>query len=184
MIKVLDRDGVIVDSCAANLAAYSEASEKTGLGFDMVALEKSIHKGDSIEEFRERVWGKISDSSFRRLKSAKTACFPKFFSLIQVNPIWHQKIRISPKDFYIATKASIESSRFIIHALIPEFNTAHIFSTQNSQFESKVEILKKVSQLNNISMDGLIFYDDSIQTIRLAKEAGFQAELVEHFCGR
>ena len=183
MIRVLDRDGVLVASCAANLAAYSEASDKTGLGFDKVALEESIHNGDSIEEFRELVWGKISDVAFRRLKSAKTECFPKFLSLIQVNSIWHEKILISPNDFYLATKASIESTRLLIHALIPKFNTTHIFSTQNSEFESKVEILKKVSQLNSISMDGLIFYDDSFQTIRLVKEAGFQAELVKHFCG-
>lgn len=183
MITILDRDGVLVASCAANLAAYTQASEDMGLGFDKVALEQSIHCGDSINDFREPVWGKISDIKFEQLKLAKAECLIHFLPLVQINPFWSQAILISPNKFYIATKASFESSRFLINLLIPEFNINHIFSTQSSEFSSKVEILARVSQINNVPYDELILYDDSSTTVDLVITAGFKAELVQHFCG-
>lgn len=183
MITVLDRDGVLVASCAANLAAYTQASKEIGLSFDKAALEKSIHCGDSINEFREFVWGKIPDIKFEQLKMVKAESFTHLLPLIEINPFWSKVIQISPNKFYVATKASFESSRFLVNSLIPEFNVSHIFSTQNSEFSSKVEILARVSQMNNLLHDELTLYDDSPKTVALAIAAGFNAELVQHFCG-
>jgi hypothetical protein len=183
MINILDRDGVLVGTCVANLAAYSQASKETGLGFDKVALEESIHKGDSIDDFRDLVWGKISDIQFARLREAKVEFFMQLLPLVQINTHWRDKILESPKDFYLATKASIESSRFIINELLPEFHDSHIYSTQHSEFPSKVDILARISKINGISSREIIFYDDSPQTIRLCMDSGFDARLTPHFCG-
>lgn len=183
MITILDRDGVLVGSCVANLVAYSQASKEMGLDFDKVALEKAIHKGDSIDDFRESVWGEISTIQFSRLREAKAAFFMQLLPRVRINTLWREKILESPKDFYLATKASIESSRFIINELLPEFCDSHVYSTQNSEFSSKVDILARISIINSVSSHELIFYDDSPQTIRLCADSGYDARLAPHFCG-
>ena len=183
MIHILDRDGVLVGTCAANLEAYSRASKETGLFFDEIALEESIHRGDSIDEFRLSVWGEISNLQLTRLREAKAEFFVQLLSLIRINTLWRDKILESPNDFYLATKASIESSRFIINKLLPEFHDSHIYSTQDSEFSTKVDILARISKINNIPSHELIFYDDSPQTIRICSDSGFIAKLAPHFCG-
>ena len=183
MITILDRDGVLVGTCAANLEAYSRASKEIGLFFDEVALEEAIHKGDSIDEFRFLVWGEISNFQLTLLREAKAKIFVQLLSLIRINPIWRDKILESPENFYLATKASVESSRSIIRKLLPEFHDSHIYSTQNSEFSSKVDILATVEKINNLPPHNLIFFDDSPQTIKICSESGFNAKLVPHFCG-
>ena len=183
MIRVLDRDGVLLGTCGANLAAYSQASKEVGLSFDETALEESIHGGESVSDFRVPVWGEISEKEFALVKKAKVGLFTQLLPLVQINPIWVEEILNSPGDFYLATKASIESTHFLIQQLIPEFSISHIFSTQVPQYSSKIEILESISEFQNASPCDLILYDDSPQTIQLVTGAGFQAELAPHFCG-
>jgi hypothetical protein len=102
---------------------------------------------------------------------------------VQINAVWVKEILNSPDDFFLATKASLESSRFLIQQLIPEFRISHIYSTQDSEYSSKVEILVSISELQNALIGDLILHDDSPQTIQLVTSAGFQAELAPHFCG-
>ncbi len=183
MIKVLDRDGVLMGTCGANLAAYSQASKKVGLCFDETALGESIHGGESINDFRVPVWGEISEREFDQIKKVKARIFTQLLPLIQINAVWVEEILFSPDDFYLATKASIESSRLLIQRLIPEFHISHIYSTQASGYPSKVEILARISEFQNTSICDLILYDDSPQTIKIVSDAGFKAELTPHFCG-
>ena len=183
MIRVLDRDGVLLSTCGANLAAYSQASKIVGLRFDETALEESIHGGEAVSDFRVPVWGEISEKEFAQVKKEKVGVFTQLLPLVQINGIWVEEILNSPGDFYLATKASIESTHFLIQKLIPEFRTSHIFSTQDPQYSSKVEILESISEFQNASPCDLILYDDSPQTIQLVTGAGFQAELAPHFCG-
>lgn len=183
MITVLDRDGVLVGTCAANIAAYVQASREIGLPFDEIALEESIHKGDSIDEFYQSVWGAISVLQLNRLRETKAYFFVEYLPLIQINSLWQDKILDSPIDFYLATKASMESSRFIINELIPDFLDSHIYSTQDSEFASKVDVLEKISRINKIQPHELAFFDDSSQTISICADAGFNAKLTPHFCG-
>ena len=107
MIRVLDRDGVLLGTCGANLAAYSQASKEVGLSFDETALEESIHGGESVSDFRVPVWGEISEKEFALVKKAKVGLFTQLLPLVQINPIWVEEILNSPGDFYLATKASI-----------------------------------------------------------------------------
>jgi hypothetical protein len=183
VITVLDRDGVLVGTCAANIAAYVQASREIGLPFDEIALEESIHKGDSINEFWQSVWGAISVLQLNRLRETKAYFFVEYLPLIQINSLWRDKILDSPIDFYLATKASMESSRFIINELIPDFLDSHIYSTQDSKYASKVDVLEKISKINEIQPHELAFFDDSSQTISICADAGFNAKLTPHFCG-
>jgi hypothetical protein len=183
MIKVLDRDGVLLGTCGANLAAYSQASKEVGISFDETALEESIHGGESVIDFRVPVWGEISEREFAQVKKVKVGLFTKLLPLVQINAVWVEEILNSPGDFYLATKASIESTHFLIQRLIPEFRISHIFSTQDPQYSSKVEILESISEFQNAQTRDLILYDDSPQTIQLVTGAGFQAKLAPHFCG-
>jgi hypothetical protein len=183
MIKVLDRDGVLLGTCGANLAAYSQASKEVGISFDETKLEESIHGGESVNDFRVPVWGEISEREFAQVKKVKVGLFTKLLPLVQVNAVWVEEILNSPGNFYLATKASVESTHFLIQQLVPEFRISHIFSTQDPKYFSKVDILKSISKFQNASTGDLILYDDSLQTIQLVTGAGFQAELSPHFCG-
>jgi hypothetical protein len=177
---VLDRDGVLFDTCQANLFSYLSASATLQLDVNEERLQIAIRLGLSISEFHEQVWPEIRNGQYDEIIREKARVFRNSLHLVELNPFWSSRIVHSPDLFYIATKASLESTRFLLDEFLPNFHISNVYSVQQSNFTDKVAILKHIARENSSNEVELV--DDSVETVRLVVEAGYEAQLSPHFC--
>ena len=67
---IIDRDGVLFDTCELNIKSYSEAADLLKLETNIVNLTNSIHAGDSYSRFCRNVWQDIDQNDVIKLSKS------------------------------------------------------------------------------------------------------------------
>ena len=72
---IIDRDGVLFDTCRLNIESYLHATRELNLELNTMALEQSIHSGKSFSEYYLNVWPKLESAVIDEVKSLKSNFF-------------------------------------------------------------------------------------------------------------
>ena len=179
---VLDRDGVLFDTCEANHASYMLAARALNLTTNVEELSRAIKSGSNLNDFYEMVWGGIPLDHLDLLRKRKMDFFAGSLDRIRINHYWKNLIVRNPDIFYIATRASYDSTRHLLDAFLPEFNPHHVFSTQSDKLKDKTAIIRYLSVASGIPVESFTLHDDSIDTVNLLVNKGYSAILESHFC--
>ena len=179
---VLDRDGVLFDTCEANLSAYTEASRTLNLTTNLEELSRAIKSGSNLNDFYRMVWGGIPSDQLDLLRKRKIDFFAESLDRIRINHYWKNLIVCNPDIFYIATKASYDSTKHLLDSFLPDFNPHHVFSTQSDELKDKTAIIRYLSVASGIPVESFTLHDDSIDTVNLLVNKGYSAILEGHFC--
>jgi phosphoglycolate phosphatase-like HAD superfamily hydrolase len=182
-IYVLDRDGVLFDTCRLNSESYIQASSSLGLQTNLSALDDAIMLGESIDVFFPKVWGDLSSSQLDELRARKLKFFKKNADLVRLNPKWIKVVKEVPEQCFIATRASLDSTNFLLRELLPEFQLQNVYSIQGGIYKSKGKVLDVIATNLQLSLESVTLYDDTFKTIKELKEYGYSAVFEKHFCG-
>ena len=106
---ISDRDGVLLDTCKANLDSYTHTAETMGLATNIHELEIAIHSGEGIVDFSRRVWGELTTAELNLLRSTKSEYFIENITNVRVNHAFIENFLVNEKEPYLVTRASILS---------------------------------------------------------------------------
>jgi hypothetical protein len=179
---ILDRDGVLFDTCEANHASYMLAARALNLTTNVEELSRAIKSGSNLNDFYEMVWGGIPLDQLDLLRKRKIDFFAENLDRIRINHYWKNLIVCNPDTFYIATKASYDSTKHLLDSFLPEFIPHHVFSTQSDKLKDKTSIILYLSVTSGIPVENFTLHDDSIDTVDLLVNKGYSAILETHFC--
>ena len=177
---ISDRDGVLFDTCQANLESYCRAAELMGLATNTRELEAAIHSGEGISNFYRTVWGELSTAEFGLLRSTKSEYFIEEIASVRVNHDFIENFLEGEREPYLVTRASIASTRFLVNHFGLDFFGKRVIST--SETASKIDIFSFICSSNNLDRSQVKVVDDSPHIVHASAEAGFQAIQYPHFC--
>lgn len=172
-LVVTDFDGTLVDTFAANLAAYQEAFKQCGL-----VLDQNIYKrcfGYRFECFIQEVG--IADSEMAsRIRQKKASLYPAYFNLLKVNlPLLNflKVFRLSGGKTAIASTARRENLMNVLRylGLCQEFD---YILTGESVAEGKPspEIYQKVLEHFSLPPSEALVFEDSNIGMKASQRAG------------
>jgi hypothetical protein len=177
---VSDRDGVLFDTCTANIESYKMASEKIGLQANIDELARSIHEGEGIETFFPSVWGDISKNQLVVLRDAKSKFFSENIRMVRVNVGFIESFLLAESNPYLVTRASTASTYFLLDHFKINFFESRIINIPKGL--SKVPVFADLCAFHRLSHSELTIIDDSVDTVRESNVAGFLAFRYPHFC--
>ncbi len=179
---IIDRDGVLFDTCRLNIESYLLATNELNLELNMMELEQSIHSGKSFAEFYLKVWPNLESSLIDKIKFLKSNFFNKNLDLVKFNSELLKELLLNKSEMCLLTRASESST----HALLKHFKVLlfgeNVYSTQTFNSPSKIFALKLLEKKFSISSDKLNVIDDSINFIEEAILEGYNAIHYKHFC--
>lgn len=177
---VSDRDGVLFDTCAANIESYRMASEKIGLQANIDELARSIHAGEGIDTFFVSVWGDISKNQLLDLRDAKSKLFIENIRRVRVNVGFIESFLLTESNPYLVTRASTASTYFLLNHFKINFFESRIISIPKGL--SKVLVFEDLCAVHRLSHSELTIIDDSVDTVHESNVVGFLAFQYPHFC--
>jgi phosphoglycolate phosphatase-like HAD superfamily hydrolase len=179
---IVDRDGVLFDTCRLNIEAYSQAMRKLNLELNMIELEKNIHSGKSFSEYCLNVWPDLGSTAINEVKLVKSNFFNENLHLARLNSGLLNELLLNKSTMCLLTRAT-ESSTL---SLLRHFNVStfgeNVYSTQTFNNPSKMFAIKLLEKKLLISSDKISIIDDSINFVEEAILAGYNAIHYEHFC--
>jgi len=177
---ISDRDGVLFDTCEANLASYSRAASLIGLKTDNWELEKAIHSGEGFLTFYNKAWPNISASQVVLLKESKQTLFIEYLSQIRLNFDFVEEYLVNAVAPYLVTRASYSSTKFLLDYFDLNFFGDRVVG--GSQNLSKMEVFEKIYSKHDIPRISVYVVDDSQEIIEQSTKLGFSAIQYPHFC--
>jgi len=181
-ILVLDRDGTLFDTCELNFRSYSNASENLKVKLNQNVLQESICKGESFSTFQLRVWGNVSSMEREALKSLKSEFFCRNLNLVRVNPELTTLIESNEDSVYMATRATLDSTKMLLDYFGVRIQKDNIYSTQTFPGSNKVTIMQNILKIAGGLPASIRLIDDSRESINEVSAAGFAAQLYPHYC--
>jgi phosphoglycolate phosphatase-like HAD superfamily hydrolase len=177
---ISDRDGVLFDTCRANLESYIEASKIIGLQTNINELAMSIHSGLGISSFFSSVWGALSESDLKILRETKIKLFLGHLSQVRLNLDFVDEFLAEEINPYLVTRASLSSSHILLdHFKIHHFGERVISVPESS---SKLTVIENLSLELKISKSKFTVVDDSLEVIDQSNNLGCVAIHYPHFC--
>lgn len=177
---ISDRDGVLFDTCQANMESYTRAAELIGLATNSRELEVAIHSGEAISNFYRRVWGELSTEELCLLRSTKSEYFIESTASIRVNHHFIESFLVREKEPYLVTRASIASTKFLVNHFGLDFFGKRVISTLET--DSKLDIFSFICSSHNLESSQVTIVDDSPEIVHASAEAGFRVIKYPHFC--
>jgi HAD superfamily hydrolase (TIGR01509 family) len=179
-LLISDRDGVLFDTCRANIESYSCAAEKLKIKTNISILEKAVHEGRAFLDFCFEVWSDLTEGQSQILRIEKAAAFEMRSDLTRVNHDLVSNVIEKEKTPFLVTRASLAST---LH-LLNEYQLTHfgerVVSVSSS--EKKSEIFKKLSIELGVKPQSILIVDDSKEVILESEALGFKTVLYPHFC--
>lgn len=179
---VFDRDGTLFDTCKLNFYSYTSASEALRLHLDKEALRESICAGETFSTFRIKVWGDEISHDGDDLKNLKVEYFLKNQDLARPNPELIELIKMNENDVFLATKATLESTKILLERFKVRIPWKNVFSTQSHPGGDKLSILLNILDNEGGGPASIKLIDDSLEAINAVSAAGFSSELYPHYC--
>jgi hypothetical protein len=179
-LLISDRDGVLFDTCIANVFSYTAAAKKMNLRTNLEFLELSVHEGKGFFEFYREVWGDLTEVEIHTLKSVKDSIFMAQHELIKVNVDFVENIVKVQKDPYLVTRASLSSTNFLLKEFRIDFFGDRVLSVKSP--ESKSKLFTKIATENNLHHSSITVVDDSNEIVLESRSLGFHAIHYPHFC--
>ena len=177
---ISDRDGVLFDTCEANLASYTRAANLIGLTTNNWELERAIHSGESLLTFSHKVWVGVSGTQLELVKESKQLLFNEYLSKIRLNSEFVEDYLIDAIDPYLVTRASYSSTKILLDHFDLHFFGDRVIG--GSQSLGKLEIFEKLSDQHKIPRLSMTVVDDSQEIIEQSTKMGFLAIQYPHFC--
>jgi phosphoglycolate phosphatase-like HAD superfamily hydrolase len=177
---ISDRDGVLFDTCEANLASYTRAANSIGLKTNDWELERAIHSGEGIFTFSKKVWVGASNTQLELIKESKQRLFVEYLSTIRLNFDFVEDFLVKAIDPYLVTRASYSSTKILL-----DYFDIHFFGDRvigGSQIFSKIEIYGQISAKYDIPRLSVTVVDDCREIIEQSIKMGFMAIQYPHFC--
>jgi phosphoglycolate phosphatase-like HAD superfamily hydrolase len=179
---IVDRDGVLFDTCRLNIEAYSQATRKLNLELNMIELEQNIHSGKSFSEYCLNVWPDLEPAAIDEVKILKSNFFSENLDLAKLNSSLLSELLLNKSKMCLLTRAT-ESSTI---SLLRHFNLSifgeNVYSTQTFNNPSKMFAIKLLEKKLLISSHEISIIDDSINFVGEAMLAGYNAIHYKHFC--
>ena len=180
MMLISDRDGVLFDTCLANIESYKSASKALGLKCEKDELAKAIHAGAGIFDFRHKVWGELSQIQFETLRKKKSITFFENMKYVRVNHDFVSYFLENEIEPYLVTRASLNSTILLLSTFGINSFDERVKSVPPGV--SKISIVNSMFSSLNIAKSQLTIIDDSDEVIADALRSGFVAVQYPHFC--
>jgi hypothetical protein len=177
---ISEMDGVLFDTCKANLESYTRAAELMGLKTDSLKLETAIHSGESLYAFYPNVWKGITNSELDSMHKSKQSLFTKYVGNIRVNVEFVENYLVNAIDPYLVTRASLSSTKILLEHFNLRFFGNRVIG--GDQGLNKIDVFKKLSDQHSLPRLGITVVDDSRHIVEQSKGAGFLAIQYPHFC--
>jgi len=179
---IVDRDGVLFDTCRLNIESYLQATHKLNLELNVIELEQSIHSGKSFSEYCLNVWPELESAAIDKVKLLKSNFFNENLDLARLNSGLLNELLINKSTMCLLTRAT-ESSTL---SLLRHFNVStfgeNVYSTQTFNNPSKMFAIKLLEKKLLVSSHEISIIDDSINFVEEAMLAGYNAIHYKHFC--
>lgn len=179
---VFDRDGTLFDTCQLNFRSYAAASEALGVHLDKEALRESICAGETFSTFKIKVWGDDTSHDVKELRNVKVEYFSKNLGLVRPNPELIKLIELNENAVFLATRATLESTKMLLEHFKVPIPWKSVFSTQSHPGGDKLSIMQNILKNEGGLPASIKLIDDSVETINALSAAGFCSELYPHYC--
>jgi|LakMenEpi03Aug12_release.lakeMendotaPanAssembly.Ray.scaffolds.fasta_scaffold178890_2 hypothetical protein len=177
---ISDRDGVLFDTCSANIESYKSASKALGLKCEKDELARAIHAGTGIFDFRQKVWGELSEIQFETLRKKKSITFFENLKYVRVNRNFVSDFLEKEIEPYLVTRSSLNSTILLLATFGIDSFDERVRSVPSGV--SKISIVNSMFSSLNIPKSQLTIVDDSEEVIADALRSGFVAVQYPHFC--
>lgn len=179
-LLISDRDGVLFDTCLANIFSYSNAAKEMNLRSNLELLELSVHEGKGFFEFYWEVWGDLTQVEIHALKSAKDSIFMRQHKLVKINADFVENVVKVQNAPYLVTRASLSSTNFLLKEFQIDSFGDRVLSVKSP--DSKSKIFAKIATENNLQHSSVTVVDDSKEIVLESRSLGFNALHYPHFC--
>ena len=179
-LLISDRDGVLFDTCHANIKSYLIAAANLKLKTNHFLLEKAVHEGEAFQNFYSPVWGTLNESQKQLLRSEKASVFEDEIQLVRINHHFISNVIENENFPFLVTRASLASTFYLLDKFQIRHFAGRVISVIAS--ESKSEVFKKISTQLGVTPGEVTIVDDSRGVVLESKMMGFKTVLYPHFC--
>lgn len=179
-LLISDRDGVLFDTCGANIKSYLGAAENLKLQTNVTLLENAVHEGRAFLDFYFQVWGALTENQMQHLRVEKSAMFKDEIKLVRVNHEYISSVIDKEASPFLVTRASFASTLYLLDFFQLEHFAARVVSVNAS--ESKSQVFKRISIDLGINPQSIHIVDDSRDVIVESRMLGFETMHYPHYC--
>lgn len=179
-VLISDRDGVLFDTCRANIQSYLSAAENLNLQTDLFALSRAVHDGEAFLNFYSKVWGEISDRTIQTLRIEKASFFSLNFQNVRVNTDFIESTLNHEVNPFLVTRASLESTYFLLDKFQITIFEERVISVHAGQ--TKPLIFSGIAKDLQLEPSQITIVDDSKDVALKSSLLGFRTIHFAHFC--
>jgi hypothetical protein len=179
-LLISDRDGVLLDTCRANINSYSRAAEKLKLHTSMPFLETAVHDGKAFIDFYFKVWGALTESQLQLLRAEKASVFEEEVKWVRVNHGFISTVIENEEFPFLVTRASLASTIYLLNRYQVNHFAERVVSV--NALESKSQVFRRISRELGMGHQSITIIDDSEDVILESRELGFGTVHYPHFC--
>ena len=179
---IIDRDGVLFDTCELNIKSYSEAADLLKLKTNIVNLTNSIHAGDSYSRFCRNVWQDIDQNDVIKLSKIKQDVFRNNLGLAVLNVDFISRYLKDQRNLCLLTKASKHSTLILLNHFGVSVFGEDVYSTQDYEQNSKIIAINDLQTKRSLGNHEVTIIDDSVLLIEDLVSLGYDAIHYPHYC--
>lgn len=179
-LLISDRDGVLFDTCRANIDSYLIAAKSFGISTDHSVLATAVHAGQGFDNFHLKVWGILPANLLSQIRVEKSSIFMSRIDLVRLNSEYLQNVLLKKNSPYLVTRASLASTQFLLDIFSIDIFEERVISVDLS--ESKFQIFSRIAQQSDYLHSDITIIDDSTEVILESSLAGFKVVQYPHFC--
>lgn len=179
-LLISDRDGVLFDTCRANVKTYLAAADKLNLKTNIPLLENAVHEGRAFFDFYFQVWGTLTEDQLQLLRARKSDFFKDEIALVKVNHKYISNVIKNEKSPFLVTRASLASTLYLLDFFQVGDFAERVVSVGAS--ESKSQVFAKISMDLGLHPRNIQIVDDSHDVVVESKKLGFETVHYPHFC--
>jgi hypothetical protein len=179
-LLISDRDGVLFDTCGANIKSYLGAAEKLKLQTNVTLLKDAVHEGRAFLDFYFQVWGALSEDQMQLLRDKKSVVFKDEIGLVRVNHEYISSVIENEVSPFLVTRASFASTLYLLDFFQLKHFAERVISVNAS--ESKAQVFRRISIDLGVDPRSIQIVDDSRDVVVESKMLGFETMHYPHFC--
>ena len=180
-LLITDFDGTLVDTFRVNYMAYRKAFQEVGLILPEADYRRCF--GYRFEKFIEAV-GIEDEETAAKIKELKSACYPEFFSYLQVNkPLLQWLLAFKKGGGKIAVAST--ARRRNLDNVLKHIGVADVFDyilagEEVEHGKPSPEIYEKVLLHFGMCPEETLVFEDSEVGIQSARNAGINYMVITH----
>ena len=177
MIKyiITDFDGTLVDTMKANMAAYTEAFEKSGYEFSDELYSKAF--GLRFDDMCDALGVSQNKTVRDKIRTLKSEAYPKYFDLIKVNKeLLHFIASLPNMKVAIATTAAKKNFDNVMKKVLKGVTVDAVVTGEDVEHGKPAPDVyqKAMEKLGCTNPDEVLVFEDSAVGIKAAEEAGIK----------